>query len=232
MKRLVRTLLTLTALSFVSVFPLAAQFTDPSDAALAQVHISPPQSLSPSSLRSRFAQVLTSDDEVKVLAAGLSSRGFKPLTASSNFFGRTTTLTGANSRTGKITLYVQDYSKAGSSDLAALVQIRVSSGERSEVRSIFVIAPSGNFADTAVEEYGVDKGLNLVRNHSWWSCVKERVKSKCGTACVGSLVTCTGTWTAYLGCVAVRCGACLLSASACCGCDCPWWCKWAAGCCK
>jgi len=65
-----------------------------------------------------------------------------------------------------------------------------------------------------------------------WSRFTGCVQRDCISTCLGALSTCSGNWAAYLGCVATKCGGCALKCGACAGCNCGFWCKWAAGCCS
>jgi hypothetical protein len=58
------------------------------------------------------------------------------------------------------------------------------------------------------------------------------IRSSCAETCLGSLVGCAGAFPVYVQCVAVACGGCALKCGACAGCNCGFWCKWAAGCCE
>lgn len=122
--------------------------------------------------------------------------------------------------------------KQGSKDIAAIGQVSVTAGDRSDVYSFCLVAPKGNFAKA--QEYRVASNLNVVKTNSWWSCLKKRLRRKCARKCVVSLITCaaTGSWVGYILCVAKQCGACFAKYSAGCGCNCRWWCRWAIGCCR
>lgn len=67
---------------------------------------------------------------------------------------------------------------------------------------------------------------------TFWQRFVTCVRGSCGSVCLAALPTCAGTWVLYLKCLAVVCGGCVLKCSACAACDCSWWCRWAAGCCK
>ena len=58
------------------------------------------------------------------------------------------------------------------------------------------------------------------------------IRGSCASTCLGVLTTCIGAFPIYVKCVAVGCGGCTLKCSACAGCNCGRWCKWAAGCCR
>lgn len=68
---------------------------------------------------------------------------------------------------------------------------------------------------------------------TFWQRFVTCLRGSCAEACLQALATCPRTsWVVFLGCMAVRCGGCALRCSACAACDCSWWCRWAAGCCR
>lgn len=120
------------------------------------------------------------------------------------------------------------FEKANSDDQAAVATVTVTAGQNSDQYDLLLEAPAGNMAKA--REFKVE-GDKIVPANSWWSAARSCVTSKCGSVCVGSLITCSGSWAAYLLCVAVRCGGCWVRCAACSSCNCRWWCKWATGCC-
>jgi hypothetical protein len=184
-----------------------------------------------------FARLRAVDAEVIAANDFLVSKGFSAQTGAANVFGQRETYR-TTSKGQKMdetyTLRVQDYAKPGSKDAAAIAQVEVVAGGRSEVYSFSLIAPEGNFE--MAEEYQVGETggiMSVTKANSWWTCVKQQIKERnCGSVCLSSLTSCpTSSWVAYLGCVAAKCGGCFVKASACCACNCKWWCKWAVGCC-
>ena len=125
-------------------------------------------------------------------------------------------------------LLVRSFGRAGSKDEAAVATVTIAAGANRDTYEMLLEAPGGNFAKA---REAVVQGGQVVAASSWWTATKACLKSKCATVCVGALVTCGGTWAGYLGCVAVACGGCWVRCAACAGCNCHWWCKWAAGCC-
>jgi hypothetical protein len=69
---------------------------------------------------------------------------------------------------------------------------------------------------------------------TFWQRFVTCLRGGCSSTCLGSIGTCAakGGWAAVLACIASSCGGCALRCSACAACDCSWWCKWAAGCCR
>jgi len=125
--------------------------------------------------------------------------------------------------------HVQNFTKARSKDQGALVSITIRAGNNVETREMLLDAPGGDFSQA--KEYFV-KDNKVIPAKSWWTAVLACLRKNCITVCVSSLIGCTGTWAAYLACVAVACGGCWVKCLACAGCNCKWWCKWAVGCCK
>jgi hypothetical protein len=125
-------------------------------------------------------------------------------------------------------LTVRALEKPDSEDQAAIATAMVTAGQHSEEQDIFLEARGGNFA--RAREFKVE-GDRVIPTNSWWTAARDCVLHRCGSVCVGSLVSCSGTWAAYLACVAVACGGCWVTCAACATCNCRWWCRWAPGCC-
>jgi hypothetical protein len=181
-------------------------------------------------LKAKLGQGNKKDEDLKALAGDLEKKGYRAAAKLENHFGSETTYERADKQTAKVTLLLQDYTKAGSKDQAAVGTITIATGERASTYAFSVVAPNGKFEDV-VEQRVDEKTLRVVRANSLWSCFVARVKSKCVGTCIAALGTCSGSWAAYLGCLAVACGGCAAKAFGCCLCDCSWWCKWAVGCC-
>lgn len=187
--------------------------------------------LKPNILSRDFDKLLRVDEEIKALAVHLKNKGFVAQKEQKNFWGQREIY----EREGKQvinTVRIQDFTKPGSKDVAAIGHITVTAGNRSQTYSFYLFAPNGNF--DAMEEYQIDKKLNILKAHSWWSCVKNYIRTQCGNVCLSALTGCApaaATVVEYIGCVAVRCGGCALKSLGCCACDCSWRCRWAVGCC-
>lgn len=126
---------------------------------------------------------------------------------------------------------VQSASKADAEGAIATASISAG-GNRIEV-PVLLEAPRG---PTGVDfqrarEFTIEAADQVIEARSWWSAWVGCLQRECAATCLSALFTCSGTWVAYLGCVALRCGPCVLRCSACATCDCVWWCRWAAGCC-
>jgi len=125
--------------------------------------------------------------------------------------------------------HLQNLTKLKSKDKGAIVNVTIRAGDNVDTYDMLVEAPGGDF--TRVNEYFVQEN-KVTRAKSYWSSVLACAKEHCIGACVQSLITCSGTWAAYLGCVAIACGGCWVRCLACPACKCKWWCKWAVWCCK
>jgi hypothetical protein len=179
-------------------------------------------------VKKRLDVLRRSDKEIGAIDEHLAGRGFKPLKGDKNFLGRKTSFESQGQKFTQ-TVYLQDYAKEGSSDAVAVGQVTVTAGERTEAYSFFLEAPGGKLEEAV--EHRVDKRLNVTKVNSWWGCMRGKLGG-CGSTCQSALSSCWGgSWTGYLGCLAVKCGGCYVKAAACCGCDCAWWCRWAVGCC-
>lgn len=95
--------------------------------------------------------------------------------------------------------------------------------------SVLLEAEHGNFDLYKEHEVGPDGDIRLA--NSWWTAARDCAIRRCGSVCIGALTACTGTWAAYLACVAATCGGCWLTCAACATCDCGWFCKPLVGCC-
>ena len=119
--------------------------------------------------------------------------------------------------------------KSNSQDQASIATVRITAGQTTQEYAMLLEAPGGNFAQA--REYKVEND-QVVAANSWWTATRSCVVGSCTSVCVGALVTCSGTWAAYLLCLAVACGGCWVKCTACATCNCSWWCRWAAGCCR
>jgi hypothetical protein len=190
--------------------------------------------LSSKTLDKSFIQLIKTNDEVKTLAGHLNSKGFVAQRESRNFYGISETYKDAISK--KQVTYkfqFQDFRNPNSKDLIALCHLSASSGKEIETYTFYLIAPNGDFDQ--MQEYFIDKRLNILQANSWWSCTKKRISNKCPGACLTAFITCVpagaSSVVGYLVCVVSNCAGCLIKAGACCACDCRWYCKWATGCC-
>lgn len=204
--------------------------------------------LSRSAVSEDFANMKEADSLMRLASDNLMERGFEPLTGDENFFGIVETyrvmMDDGEIVQQTMTLEVQDYISADRRDLGALVRVRLETEDGCKEDYTFnLVAPCGNF-DRVIEYQAVQTSirdtttgamaarLEMVETNSWGSCMLQELK-KCASPCVNALVTCPKTgWSAYLGCLAVRCGGCFVAKAACCTCNCKWWCKWAVGCCR
>ena len=125
-------------------------------------------------------------------------------------------------------LSLQALEKPNSQDQAAVATVTVTAGQNTKQYELLLEAPGGDFAKA--REFKVEND-RVVPANSWWTAARTCVVSGCTSVCVGSLVACTGTWAAYLLCVAAACGGCWVRCAACATCNCRWWCRWAARCC-
>jgi len=182
---------------------------------------------------SRLAALSKADEEIQTLSKHLTEQGYRARTAPANHFGWDVTYRLPDGQTAKVTILIQDYTKEGSRDTAAVGTMTITARSRSNTYTFSLVAPGGDFRD-AIESTVDKRSLNVLRANSLWSCFVNRVNSKCTGTCIAALGTCLTsgvTWAAYLGCLAVKCGACAAKAFGCCLCDCSWWCRWAVGCC-
>lgn len=237
MKRII-SILVVFCFVFGAVPLLAQQTVTPENP---NVRIIKSEETNPVNIASTFSKAGKSDQELIALDSQLKREGFSPEVKAMgegnkpNFWGhRDIYHNNQTDEDGSVTISIQNYSKSNSKDSAALVQIRFSVGDRSQVYSCSLIARSGDFQN--MEEYKVDNNLGIVKASSWWSCVQNYIRTRCAAACWNAFATCANVSSVldFVKCVvrAAGCGACPLASMACCGCDCSWWCRWAAGCCN
>jgi hypothetical protein len=120
--------------------------------------------------------------------------------------------------------------KPDSLDQAAVATVIVrADGDRTDEYDLLLEAPGGNFAQA--REFKVEND-RVVPANSWWTAARDCATSTCGSVCVGALLACSGTWAAYLLCVATACGGCWAGCAGCATCNCRWWCRWPVGCCR
>lgn len=172
----------------------------------------------------------TKDPGVQALVMDLGKQGFQPLkTGNKAFFGTQKSYKASDGTTAQFSLNIQSYRKAGSKDEAALGVATFTSGKEKETYRFTLVAPNGNF--NKARERKVDARNAVRAANSWWTAFRGCARG-CGTPCAAALVSCSGTWTAYLWCLAATCGGCVLRCVGCASCNCRWWCRWAAGCCR
>jgi hypothetical protein len=184
---------------------------------------------------------VSADRPLGLLVAEVRQRGYEPAKGAQNVVGFRHSAksvqpvkppkgaTGAAVQDASFEIRVQDYAKRGTRDRAAVLTATVKAGGNSDTYQALLEAPRGDFSHA--REFMV-KGNAVVPANSWWSAARSCVTKNCTSVCVSSLFTCSGTWAAYIACIAAKCGLCWLKCAACATCNCKWWCKWAAGCCK
>lgn len=116
-------------------------------------------------------------------------------------------------------------------NLLAVGTMTVTAGSHEHTEYLQFEAPNGDIG--RMIERKVDEGGALVVVDGWWDRFRGCLGG-CGGVCLAALGGCAGAGAlpAILGCLAIRCGGCAAKCAACATCDCRWWCKWAAGCCR
>lgn len=186
--------------------------------------------LAPPSSKSAFAKTLAKDTGLRALRDKAITDGFTPHTGSKANWGMKSSWTTSAGETLTYEWHIMAL-RRGKDEAAVCTESLVSSRREKEVYHSLLTAPNGNF--TKASEHYATKSASIRLAHSKWTRFKACVKkSSCGSVCVAALTTCSGSWAAYLGCVAIACGGCMGKCAACALCNCRWWCKWAVGCCK
>jgi hypothetical protein len=219
----------MTCISLLLVTPVQAQKQQQQTGFPKGVSISQSTRLGADTLAQKFTELGQSDKAVAVLADSLRQQGFEPQTGPEDYIGWDVTLVKQDK--GKVTasLIFQNYHNKATKDQAALGKLVISSGNNFFAYHLSLIAPGDDFAKAA--EFTVDSNFNVVKTHSWSTCVYNRVSSQCGGSCWNAFSNCRGTWYQYIGCLVERCW-CGIVASVCCLCNCSWWCSWLTGCCR
>lgn len=181
---------------------------------------------------SKDFEAISKKPGIKALSEKLAGQGFKPekKAGKNAYFGATETLKSNDGKTATFDIKLQSYNKAGSKDKGAVGIVTAKSGRNSETYEFSLLAPSGDF-EKAVE-FTVDRNKKVQKAKSWYTRWRRCLRDRCATVCLGSLVTCSGTWAAYFWCVVAACGGCVLRCSGCASCNCSFWCRWAVGCCR
>jgi hypothetical protein len=207
---------------------------DPSD----EIEVEESKDLGQSETKNEIGK-LKQGKKGKALDKRLTDDGFEPGGDPKDFHGQRIKYKHPDKPNVKFThtLVVQNYKKKGGTDTAALASVTLTSKEGNETQTttydFALVAPGGDLEET--KELTATEEGTVVPANSWWSCVTNRLYSRCVGVCTGSIPTCAatsyGSYTLYIGCLAINCGLCLTKAIACCSCDCSWWCSWGAGCC-
>lgn len=176
-------------------------------------------------VREKMNALRSEDSVTRSLSDHLTMLGFQPRKTNDAFFGGKQSYQVSVRKTASATVYVQDYKKRDSTDLAALISIELTVGKRSETRTFGVILPKGNLKK-AVGFESPDGNSVIYLSRSFWSCVWSRWQDSCGPGCAQSAAT-SGLRSGF-----ISCGGCAIRAAACCVCECRSWCSWAAGCCE
>ena len=176
-----------------------------------------------------FAAKQTTDKKIKAAHNYLKERGYEAKTGAGATLGKKETLRGKNEQGQDVevvqTMKVQDYVKKNSKDSAAVAEVEISSQGQKRTYTFILEAQGGDI--NKVKEMKVSEEGKVQAANSFWSCVYRRCP------CMANFYSCwNGSWTYYFSCIWRNCGlSCWTSASACCSCDCSWWCRWAVGCC-
>lgn len=176
-----------------------------------------------------FATKEATDKKTKAASDYLQERGFNAKTGAGATLGKREILRGKNEQGQEVevvqTMKVKDYVKKNSKDSAAIAEVEISSQGEKRTYTFILEAQGGDINN--VKEMKVSEEGKVQSANSFWSCVYRRCP------CMAAFYSCwNGSWVDYFSCIWRNCGlSCWTSASACCSCDCSWWCRWAVGCC-
>lgn len=182
-----------------------------------------------SATKKAFDSALGSQAGLQAIQKKAQAEGFIRVRGKESNWGMSASWTASDGRSMSYEMHVESHRRGTDEGCLMTESLRMSDG-KTDVKHTFLIAPKGSFSK--VTEYYVDSANRVRLARSKWTRFKKCAKSRCFGPCLGSLVTCSGTWAAYLGCVAIACGSCMAVCGACALCNCSVWCKWAVGCCK
>jgi len=151
------------------------------------------------------------DKNLQILGRDLEEKGYRPQKESKNLFGIESTYSNDQQEKVVITLYIQDYMKENSGDLAGLCRLSLSEGKTEEVYSFYLIAPEGDFQKAM--EFSVDKDMKISERNGWWSCYKNYSKQRCIASKICIIYTRSRTWAPYIANVALTCQHCFILGS-------------------
>lgn len=168
-------------------------------------------------------------------------RGYKRATGEKDFMGLKTTIKakqpvkapqGFKGTVEEVNFEfnLQNLTKKGAKDQLAIAIVEIKAGEWSEIYSMLLEAPDGDFKKH--REFFV-KDNRILKANSWYDRTLNCMFNKCIGPCLEAFINCIGlTWALYLWCVAIECGTCFAECAACAVCNCRWWCRWGVGCCE
>lgn len=188
-------------------------------------------------LTKKFDKLHKDDEEIKALKKHLKNKGFEPKDDEKNYHGFESTHE-KDDKKATVSLVIQDYAKSKGKDGACVGQVAIRSDDRTEVYSFSLIAPEGDYKK--VKEHKVNKkNLEVEEAECFWSCVLDYllkhfvgdVWAHVNSCRDASWIWIFFSWSIFLTCISVKFGILYTLASACCGCNCGWWCNWISGCC-
>jgi hypothetical protein len=141
-------------------------------------------------LKEKFKKLKKYDKEIISLSKHLDKKGFRPAEEDANYRGIQEVYEDEEGDQITVEFIVQDYKKAKSKDGAAIGQITVQRHNRSKVYSFSLVTPEGKVKESV--EYMVDKEMNVIEAHSWWSCVEGQLL-RSTVDCIAALGTCAIT---------------------------------------
>jgi hypothetical protein len=177
-----------------------------------------------------FNRAAARDKGLQALRDKAVAEGFTPISGKESNWGMTASWTSNDGRTLSFDFHMETYKRG--SDQGCVITQTLHGSKRDETTTYrsFLVAPKGNYQ--RVSEFYADTNNKVRLAHSKWSAFGKCVKGRCVGPCIAALAACTGSFWAYVACVAIACGGCMAGCAACALCGCSWWCKWAVGCCK
>lgn len=166
---------------------------------------------------------LKKDIELQTLEKELKQKGFSAVSNKSvkSTIGFETVYSGSYGKVNNL-FYVKDY-VSSKNEIAALCQIKITNGKRSEIYSFILISKDSKFQN--VKEYHLDEHLQLQESiNSWWNCWISKVVICCKVSCYR--ISFSDTFI----CIFEQCRVCFLYHAIHCKCyafccSCIWWCR-------
>jgi len=147
------------------------------------------------------------------LAADFKGKGFTRVQDPTRQWGLQAHVRNEKGEGANAIFCIWDFTREGSKESGAMIYALKGGDDY----MAYLVLPPGGTDLTAASEWYVDDAGKVQEAHSWKTCMRKTLGQKCTTPCTAALPTCLGlamlsgafSPAAFLGCLAVVCGACL-----------------------
>jgi len=167
---------------------------------------------------------LANSSRWKALLSDLQEKGFGRAKGLTRQWGVRVGMKDGKGVAWKTLFCIWDFEHPTSKESGAVVYARKrrvspgSSSQASDTYMAYIIVPAGRNDLDAAREWFVDATGKVAEAHSWKSCMKKNLVKTCSGPCVAAIPICVTAATtsgpfspaAFLGCLAVICGSCLM----------------------